>query len=306
MCPLDNASLLRSFSGVGSKSESCCRARQSCSIGVGLWMLHIKLLGDFLHHCEWLNVADPPCVMQIDWWVISAFLHGSTLLAPATDAHGLMWLYTNPSSSLQAHSQGHLVNESTGIGPCPRHQLGMRDPDCDHCKERQVHCIDTRSKAIVICRCLLLIYQDRILTVRMLFSAQYLGDMRQVWAFGIDNRQSTTVLFCLQSGFEDLRSLTAGSRPLILRLHSDKAKEFLSPLIRAYLSQQGVRQTMNSGYDPPGNGLAERWVGIIEVRATALAANERLPPEYWSYACRWVAYIHTHRVTEIAIDKGNS
>ena len=25
--------------------------------------------------------------------------------------------------------------------------------------------------------------------------------------------------------------------------------------------------------------------------------------EYWSYACQWVAYVHTHRVTKIAIDK---
>ena len=49
--------------------------------------------------------------------------------------------------------------------------------------------------------------------------------------------------------------------------------------------------------------MAERWIGIIKVRATALLADVRLPPEYWSYACRWVAYIHTHRVTEIAISK---
>ena len=43
---------------------------------------------------------------------------------------------------------------------------------------------------------------------------------------------------------------TGGSRPPILRLHSDKASEFLTPAIRAHLSQQGVRQTVNSGYDP--------------------------------------------------------
>ena len=34
-----------------------------------------------------------------------------------------------------------------------------------------------------------------------------------------------------------------------------------------------------------------------------LAGRCETPPEYWSCACRWVAYIHTHRVTEIAIDK---
>ena len=92
------------------------------------------------------------------------------------------------------------------------------------------------------------------------------------------------VLPCLQSCFEDLRALTGGSRPPILRLHSDKASEFLTPAIRAYLSQQGIRQTVNSGYDPQGNGLAERWIGIVKVRATALLADARLPPDYWSYA----------------------
>ena len=39
------------------------------------------------------------------------------------------------------------------------------------------------------------------------------------------------------------------------------------------------------------------------MRATALLADVRLPPEYWSYACKWVAFIHTHHVTEIAISK---
>ena len=72
---------------------------------------------------------------------------------------------------------------------------------------------------------------------------------------------------------------------------------FLAPVIRTYL------QTVNSGYDPQGNGLAERWVGIIKVRATALLADIRLPPQNWSYACRWVAYVHTHRVTEKAINE---
>ena len=121
--------------------------------------------------------------------------------------------------------------------------------------------------------------------------------MRLVWAFGVESRP------CLQSSFEDLRALTGGSRPPILRMHSDKAREFLSPVIRTHLSQQGVRQTVKSGYDPQGNGLAERWIGIINVRATALLADVRLPPEYWSYACWWVAYVHTHRVTKIAINK---
>ena len=49
--------------------------------------------------------------------------------------------------------------------------------------------------------------------------------------------------------------------------------------------------------------MAERWIGIFKVRATALLADVRLPPEYWSHACRWVAYVHTYCVTKIAINK---
>ena len=204
--------------------------------------------------------------------------------------------------------QGYL--DHTGIEACPYHQMdhGVRDPHCDHCK-----------------RALGPLYHHKIVGNRHLpvftfdFSgphprkvnmAQYLlvavwslGHMRLLWAFGVESRQTSVVLPCLQSCFEDLRALTGGSRPPILRLHSDKASEFLSPPIRAYLSQQGVRQTVNSGYDPQANGLAERWIGIVKVRATALLADVRLPPEYWSYACRWVAYVHTHRVTEIPINK---
>ena len=104
-------------------------------------------------------------------------------------------------------------------------------------------------------------------------------------AFGVENRRSDTVLPRPQSAFEEMGSPTGGSRPPILRLQSDKAKEFLSRC------------------DPAGNGLAERWVGIIKVRATALLADVRLTPEYWSHACCWVAYVHTHRVTEIPIGK---
>ena len=177
--------------------------------------------------------------------------------------------------------QGYL--DQTGIAACPYHQMdhGVRDPHCDHCK-----------------RALGPLYHHKIVGNRHLpvftfdFSgphprkvnmAQYLlvavwslGHMRLLWAFGVESRQTSVVLPCLQSCFENLCALTGGSRPPILRLHSDKASEFLSPPIRAYLSQQGVCQTVNSGYDPQAIGLAERWIGIVKVRATALLADVRL------------------------------
>ena len=135
---------------------------------------------------------------------------------------------------------------------------GVRDPDCDHCK-----------------RALGPLYQHRIKGNRHLpvFTFDFSGP---------HPRRVNAVLPCLQASFEDLCALTGGSRLPIFRLHSDKAKEFLASVIRSYLAQQGVRRTVNSCYDPQGNGLAERWVGSIKVRATALLADVRLPPEYWS------------------------
>ena len=198
----------------------------------------------------------------------------------------------------------------TGIEACPYHQMdhGVRDPHCDHCKRAlgplHHHKIVGNRHLPVFTFDFSGPHPRKVNMAQYLLVAVWsLGHMRLLWAFGVESRQTSVVLPCLQSCFEDLCALTGGSRPPILRLHSDKASEFLSPPIRAYLSQQGVRQTVNSGYNPQANGLAERWIGIVKVRATALLADVRLPPEYWSYACRWVAYVHTHRVTEIPINK---
>ena len=55
------------------------------------------------------------------------------------------------------------------------------------------------------------------------------------------------------------------------------------------------------GYDPAANGIAERWVGIIKVRATCWPSIG-LPPDYWAYACKWVACVHNHRVLSIRLN----
>ena len=202
--------------------------------------------------------------------------------------------------------QGYL--DHTGIEACPHHQMdhGVRDPQCDHCKRALgplYHHKIVGNRHLPVFTSTFRAHTRAKWAQYLLVAVWSLGHMRLLWAFGVESRQTSVVLPCLQSCFEDLRALTGGSRPPILRLHSDKASEFLSPAIRTYLSQQGVRQTVNSGYDPQANGLAERWIGIVKVRATALLADVLLPPDYWSYACRWVAYVHTHRVTEIPINK---
>ena len=115
---------------------------------------------------------------------------------------------------------------------------------------------------------------------------------------GVENRDDPHVVAGLQVALDDRLSLTGGCRAPVLRLHSDKDKEFLATSVRKLLRSHGIRQTTNSGYDPAANGIAERWVGITKVRATALLAEHRLPPDYWTYACKWVAYVHNHRSAE--------
>ena len=129
-----------------------------------------------------------------------------------------------------------------------------------------------------------------------------LREVRLMWALGVESRDDPHVVAGLQVALDDLSSLTGGCRAPVLRMHSDKAKEFFAKSVRGLLKAHGIRQTTNSGYDPAANGIAERWVGIVKVRATALLAEHRLPPDYWAYACKWVAYIHNHRVLGIRLN----
>ena len=111
--------------------------------------------------------------------------------------------------------QGYL--DHTGIEACPYHQMdhGVRDSDCDHCKRGLVLFTITRLLATGISLSLPMTF--RVLTHRvnmaqyLLVAVWSLGHMRLIWAFGVESRQASVVLPCLQSCFEDLRALTGGS-----------------------------------------------------------------------------------------------
>ena len=128
--------------------------------------------------------------------------------------------------------QGYL--DHTGIEACPYHQMdhGVRDPVCDHCKRAlgplYHHKIAGNRHLPVFTFDFSGPHPHRVNVAQyLLVSVWSLGHMRLIWAFGVES---------LQSCFEDLRTLTGGSRPPILRLHSDKASEFLTPTIGAYWS----------------------------------------------------------------------
>lgn len=48
------------------------------------------------------------------------------------------------------------------------------------------------------------------------------------------------------------------------------------------------------------NGVAERWIGLTKVRATALLASKTMPPYLWTYATRWVC--HAHNLSQLRME----
>ena len=204
----------------------------------------------------------------------------------------------------------HRVLEGTGLLECPDLYLdhGVQDSKCDYCKRALGPLY--RHSALKEAREIPILTFDfsgpHPATVhpakQLMVIVWCLREVRLIWALGVENRDDPHVVAGLQVALDDLTSLTGGCRAPVLRMHSDKAKEFLAKSVRGLLKAHGIRQTTTSGYDPAANGIAERWVGIVKVRATALLAEHRLPPDYWAYACRWVAYIHNHRVLGIRLN----
>ena len=108
---------------------------------------------------------------------------------------------------------------------------------------------------------------------------------------------------CLQDVVAELTQLTGGSKPPVMRVHSDQAGEFLSPVVMEWLKQHNIRQTFTSGYDPAANGVAERWIDLVKIKATVLLAANHLSTAYWNYAVAWVTYAYSNKVLAVPSKK---
>ena len=84
----------------------------------------------------------------------------------------------------------------------------------------------------------------------MLLFVWRLANIRLLWAFALDRRTKENVRSCLQDVMAELIQLTGGSKPPVMRVHSDQAGEFLSPVVMEWLKQHNIKQTFTSGYDP--------------------------------------------------------
>ena len=68
-------------------------------------------------------------------------------------------------------------------------------------------------------------------------------------------------------------------QPRVRRIHSDRAKEFVTRPFQEYCTQNGIRLTTTAGHEPQSNGTAERAVGLIKSVASRCLhhAESQLP-----------------------------
>ena len=84
----------------------------------------------------------------------------------------------------------------------------------------------------------------------------------------------------------------------ITRILSDQGSEFVSHDFETQAHMRGIRLATSPAYQPQGNGLAERMVGLAKQCTRRLLLASRLPDIYWSYAMRFAAELLRHKALE--------
>ncbi|CAI5961773.1 unnamed protein product [Closterium sp. NIES-64] len=81
-----------------------------------------------------------------------------------------------------------------------------------------------------------------------------------------------------------------GSDFPVLRLHSDRGREFSSRLLRAYCRARGIRQTFKLPDSPQQNGIAECRIGMVMDVARTSMMHAAAPHFLWPFAVRYAAH----------------
>ncbi|CAI5930821.1 unnamed protein product [Closterium sp. NIES-65] len=81
-----------------------------------------------------------------------------------------------------------------------------------------------------------------------------------------------------------------GSDFAVLRLHSDRGREFSSGLLRAFCRARGIRQTFTLPDSPQQNGIAERRIGMVMDVARKSMMHAAAPHFLWPFAVRYAAH----------------
>ncbi|CAI7738693.1 unnamed protein product [Closterium sp. NIES-54] len=81
-----------------------------------------------------------------------------------------------------------------------------------------------------------------------------------------------------------------GSDFPVLRLHSDRGREFSSDLLRAFCRAEGIRQTFTLPASPQQNGIAERRIGMVMDFARTSMIHAATPHYLWPFAVQYAAH----------------
>ncbi|CAI6001072.1 unnamed protein product [Closterium sp. NIES-65] len=81
-----------------------------------------------------------------------------------------------------------------------------------------------------------------------------------------------------------------GSDFPVLRLHSDRGREFSSARLGAFCRAQGIRQTFTLPTSPQQNGNAERRIGMVMDVARTSMIHAAAPHFLWPFAVQYAAH----------------
>ena len=80
----------------------------------------------------------------------------------------------------------------------------------------------------------------------MLLFVWRLDTVRLLWAFAVAGKTKECVRSCSNDLVAVLNTYTGGSKPPVLRVHSDQAHEFLSQPVIEWLTQRNMKQSFVS------------------------------------------------------------
>ncbi|CAI7774597.1 unnamed protein product, partial [Closterium sp. NIES-54] len=81
-----------------------------------------------------------------------------------------------------------------------------------------------------------------------------------------------------------------GSDFPVLRLHSNRRREFSSALLGAFCRAQGIRQTFTLSASPQQNGIAERHIGMVMDVARTSMIHAAAPHFLWPFAVQYAVH----------------
>ena len=95
----------------------------------------------------------------------------------------------------------------------------------------------------------------------------------------LQRRFWSDVLIGVRGILNELSAIAGGKAPV--RIHSDRAKEFLARRVVDEIQKAGIHQTSTVGHDPAANGVAERNIGLLKQRVREFIIKGEAPSKYW-------------------------